>query len=239
MDDPIDRLIAAVEQSGLKQTHIARLAHLHRTKLNKILKRNQVPTVPEFIDISRAIKLDPALLFTEGDLVIELAALREAHAAAQRAMQVLARWLPEQAVPHAESLPALPKQSASRFRTPVGAAADPNAELVVELEEEQKEIPPRAWNRGARIVARAIGGSMDGGDDPIRDSALVYLKPTRNPATAKNKIALVRRDDGLFLKRFENEGPMIRLVSANGAPSIEIDARGENMQIYGYVVDHE
>lgn len=239
MDDPIDRLIAAVEQSGLKQTHIARLAHLHRTKLNKILKRNQVPTVPEFIDISRAIKLDPALLFTEGDLIVELTALREAHAAAQRATQVLARWLPEEAVPRAESPPALPKRSATRFRTPVGAAANPNAELVVELEEEQKEIPPGAWNLGARIVARAIGDSMDGGDDPIRDGALVYLKPTRNPATAKNKIALVRREDGLFLKRFESDGPMIRLVSANGAPPIEIDARGENMQIYGYVVDHE
>jgi SOS-response transcriptional repressor LexA len=80
---------------------------------------------------------------------------------------------------------------------------------------------------------------MDGGDHPIGDGVLVYLKPTRNPATAKNKIALVRRDDGLFLKRFERDGPTIRLVSANGAPVIVIDARGENMQIYGYVVDHE
>jgi hypothetical protein len=26
---------------------------------------------------------------------------------------------------------------------------------------------------------------------------------------------------------------------ANGAPAIEVDAHGENMQIYGYVVDHE
>ena len=239
MDDPIDRLIAAVEKSGLKQTHIARLAHLHRTKLNKILKRNQVPTVPEFIDISRAIKLDPALLFTEGDLVVKLAALREAHAAAQRATEVLAQWLPEQAGQDTETPRALPKEPASRFRAPVGAAADPNAELVVELEEEQKQIPARAWNQGARLIARAIGDSMDGGDDPIRDGALVYLKPTRNPATAKNRIALVRRDDGLFLKRFESDGPAVRLVSANGAPAIEIDARGENMQIYGYVVDHE
>jgi lambda repressor-like predicted transcriptional regulator len=239
MDDPIDRLIAAVAKSGLKQTHIARLAHLHRTKLNKILKRNQVPTVPEFIDISRAIKLDPALLFTEGDLVVELTALREAHKAAQRATQILARWLPEEAVPYADATRPVPKRPASRFRSTVGAAANPNAELVVELEEEQNEIPLRAWNRGARIVARAIGDSMDGGDDPIGDGALVYVKPARNPATAKNKIALVRRDDGLFLKRFETDGPAIRLISANGAPPIEIDARGENMQIYGYVVDHE
>jgi hypothetical protein len=232
-----------VEKSGLKQTHIARLAHLHRTKLNKILKRNQVPTVPEFIDISRAIKLDPALLFTEGDLVIELTALREAHAAAQRATTVLARWLPEEAMRHAETPRPEPRvepaRTASRFRRPVGAAADPNAQLLVELEERQEEIPTRAWNRGARIIARAVGDSMDGGDDPIHDGALVYLKPTRTLATAKNRIALVRRDDGLFLKRLEARGAKIRLVSANGAPPIELDARAENMQIYGYVVDHE
>lgn len=171
--------------------------------------------------------------------MVELTALREAHAAAQRATDVLARWLPERVVQQAETPRVQPKRSASRFRTPVGAAADPNAELVVELEDEQQEIPTRAWNQGARIIARAIGDSMDGGDDPIGDGALVYLKPTRNPATAKNRIALVRWDDGLFLKRFESDGPMICLVSANGAPAIEIDAHGENMQIYGYVVDHE
>jgi lambda repressor-like predicted transcriptional regulator len=244
MDDPIDRLIAAVKKSGLRQTHVARLAHLHRTKLNKILKRNQVPTVPEFIDISRAIQLDPALLFTEGDLVVKLDALRDAHAATQRATDILARWLPEATPQRVEPRPeplALPKHAVSaRFVNPVHAAANPNAELLVEFEEQQKEIPRRAWNRGARIIARAVGESMDGGDDPIHDGALVFLKPTRSTRTANRRIALVRRDDGLYLKRFETEsGHTIRLVSMNGEPAIVIDVRGENMQIYGYVVDHE
>jgi hypothetical protein len=76
---------------------------------------------------------------------------------------------------------ALPKRSVpSRFATPVHAAANPNAELLVELEEPRKQIPRRAWNQGARIIARAVGDSMHGGDDPIRDGALVYLKPTRS-----------------------------------------------------------
>jgi len=244
--DVIDRLIAAVAKSGMTQVAIARRAHLHRTKLNKIVKRNQVPTITEFIDISLAIGIDPARLVANGETLVHLADVRNAHEATQRAMEILAKWLPIETPtpapvppPVAAFSPQPKRTTPSRFRTPVHAAANPNAELLVEYEEKQKLIPRRAWNRGAHIIARAIGDSMDGGDDPIRDSALVYLKPTRSARTANHHIALVRRDDGLYLKLFEISGPAIRLASMNGAPDIEIDARGENMQIYGYVVDHE
>jgi SOS-response transcriptional repressor LexA len=113
----------------------------------------------------------------------------------------------------------------------VRAAANPNAELVVELESERKRIPRRAWSRG---------NSMDGGPDPMRDGELAYLKPTRSPRTARNRITLVRRDDALFLKRFEISGRIIHLVSANPASeTLVIDAfEAENLQIYGIVVDH-
>jgi SOS-response transcriptional repressor LexA len=237
--DAIDRLIEAVRSSGIKQIHIARLAGMRATKLNKIVKRVQVPTVPDFIDIARAIHLDPARLFTEGELVIQLEALRSAHAAAQRATEILAAWLPVAETAAPVILRAQPKRSdSSRSVAPVRAAANPNAELLVELEQERRQIPRRAWNRGAKMIARAVGDSMDGGDDPIRNGELVYLKPTRSAKTANGQIALVRRDDGLYLKTFERSGHTIRLVSANGDP-IVLDARAENMQIYGYVVDHE
>ena len=236
--DAIDRLIEAVKSSGIKQIHIARLAGMPATKLNKIVKRHQVPTVPEFIAIAGAIQLDPARLFTKGELVVELDSLRSAHAAAQRAAEILAGWLPvvEAAVPVIPM--GLPKRTeSSRSVAPVRAAANPNAELLVEVEQERQQITRRAWNRGARIIARAGGDSMDGGPDPIRDGVLVYLKPTRSPRTANGQVALVRRDDGLYLKKFEKSGHTIRLVSANGDP-IVLDARAENMQIYGFVVDH-
>jgi transcriptional regulator with XRE-family HTH domain len=237
--DPVDRMIEAVNSCGIKQNHIARLAGMSATKLNKIVNRKQVPTVPDLIDIAHAIDLDPARLFTEGELVIQLEALRSAHAAAQRPTEILAGWLPV-AEPAAPMTPrAQPKRSdPSRFVAPVPAAANPNAELLVELEQERRQIPRRAWNRGAKIIARAVGDSMDGGVDPIRNGELVYLKPTRSAKTADGQVALVRRDDGLYLKTFERSGHTIRLVSANGDP-IVLDARAENMQIYGYVVDHE
>ncbi|HEX8172163.1 MAG TPA: XRE family transcriptional regulator [Thermoanaerobaculia bacterium] len=237
--DAIDRLIAAVDATGLKQNHVARLARMDPTKLNKILKRHQVPTVPEFIDIARAIKMDPARLFTRGEMVVELDSLRSAHDAARRAAEILSGMLPPD-VPPAAAPVALPKRGrVARYVTPIGAAADPNAELLVQREEKRRKIPAEAWNLGARMIARAVGDSMDGGDDPIRDGALVYLKPTRSPVTAANRVALVRRDDGLYLKRFEQHGNEIQLVSMNGARPIVIDARGENMQIYGYVVAHD
>ncbi len=237
--DPIGRMIEAVKSSGIKQNHIARLAGMSATKLSKILNRQQIPTVPDLIAIARAIHLDPARLFTEGELVIQLEALRSAHAAAQRATEILAGWLPvaEPAAP--VNSRAQPKRSdSSRSVAPVRAAANPNAELLVEFEQERRQITRRAWNRGAKIIARAVGDSMDGGVDPIRNGELVYLKPTRSPKTANGRVALVRRDDGLYLKTFERSGHTIRLVSANGEP-IVLDARAENMQIYGYVVDHD
>ena len=238
--DAIDRLIVAVKNSGIKQNHIARLAGLPATKLNKIVNRRQMPTVPEFIDIARAIDLDPARLFTDGELVIELDGLRAAHAAAQRATEILAGWLPEPAMAGAAPLIAIPKRSGvPRSVAPVLAAANPNAELLVERERERREIPRTAWNRGARIIARAVGDSMDGGDDPIRDGELVYLKPTRSAGAAADRVTLVRRDDGLYLKKFEKSGHTVRLVSTGGQPPVVLDARAENLQIYGYVVDHE
>jgi len=132
----------------------------------------------------------------------------------------------------------LRKPAISHTAAPVSAAANPNAELLVEMEEERRLIPRRAWNRGARMIARVVGDSMDGGNDPIADGELAYLKPTRSARTAENQVVLVRRDDGLYLKRFERSGHTIRLVSASQGPTIVLDARTENLQIYGYVVDH-
>lgn len=239
--DVIERLIGAVKRSGLKQYHVARLAGLPPTKLNKILRRKQVPTVPEFIAIARAIDHDPARLFTDAELVVEVEAVRLAHDAARSAAEILASLLPDagEPAPKPGAVLTFPKRGEpSRSAVPVRAAADPNAELLVEWEETRVKIPRRAWNRGARIIARAVGDSMDGGADPIRDGELVYLKPTRSPRTANGHTALIRRDDGLYLKKFEISGATIRLVSMNGAPALRMSARGENLQIYGYVVDH-
>ena len=234
--DAIERLIAAVQASGLKRLRVATDAGMPATKLSKILNRKQIPTVLEFIAIARAIGADPALLLTDGDIVVEVDQVRTAHAAVLRAQEILSNWLPPAA---AAPVVSLVKPSRDRSVSPVPAAADPNAELIAELETERVLIPRTAWNRGARIIAKVVGDSMDGGLDPLRNGELAYLKPTRSPRTANGRTVLLRRDDALFLKRFEISGHTIRLTSTNERyETIELDARAENVQIFGYLVDH-
>jgi transcriptional regulator with XRE-family HTH domain len=237
--DVIDRLIAALKRSGLKRLHIATAAGMSAAKLSKILNRKQVLTVPEFIAIARAIGLDPALLLTDGELVVNVDVLREVLLALDRAKDLLLPHVLPNQPPIADLMRAVPKLALRRDVVPVRAAANPNAELLVELETRRKFIPRGAWSRGAKIIARVTGDSMDGGPDPLRDGELAYLKKTRSARTANGHIVLIRRDDSLYLKRFEQSGHTIRLVSANERyPAIELDARSENLQIFGYVVAH-
>lgn len=237
--DAMQRLVAAVEQSGLKRARIAEDAGMSPTKLSKILNGIQAPLLEDFLAIAHAIRCEPARLLTDGELVIELSTLQDAHRLSQRLGEILSGWLPPEGSVPSVPLLAQRKVPASRWIAPVPAAADPNAELVAELESERKLIPRRAWNRGARMIARVKGDSMDGGDDPLRDGKLAYLIRTRSPQRANGHIALIRRDDGLYLKTLVISGHTARLISANEAcPPIELDLRGENLQVYGYVVDH-
>src|SRR5258708_40218172 len=91
----IDRLAHAVTTSGLKQNHVAAEAGISPTKLSKILKGKQAVSVADFMAIARAIKVDPARLVSDGDLVIDLETLRLAVAASKRVHEILEQWLPE------------------------------------------------------------------------------------------------------------------------------------------------
>jgi phage repressor protein C with HTH and peptisase S24 domain len=234
--DIIGRLIDAVDATGLKRVRIAADAGMPASKLTKILKRKQAPTVLEYVAIAQAIHLDPSRLFSDKELVVELETLRSAYEQLKTATDTIERMLP---AADPSRITPIPKPRRAHTALLVPAAANPNAEFVVELETVRKHIPRDAWNRGARIIARVVGDSMDGGPDPIRDGELAYLKPTRSPRTANGKVTLVQRNDGLYLKVFELSGHTIRLVSTNGLDPIVLDARHEdNMRIRGYVVAH-
>jgi SOS-response transcriptional repressor LexA len=235
--DAMDRLIAAIDKSGLKHIRIAEAAGMRPGKFSKIYKRRQVPTILEYIAIARAIRVDPALLFTQGELAVSLQKVNEALTGVEQAATILRSWVPQS--PENSAVVPLTKPTPRREGPVVEAAANSNAELLVEYEPERKRIPRDAWNRKAKMIARVRGDSMDGGDDPIRDGELAYLKPTRSPRTANGHVALVRRGDALYLKLFEISGHTIRLVSANREHAdVVIDARAENVQVFGYVVAH-
>src|SRR5881394_3635981 len=115
--DAMQRLVTAVEQSGLKRTRIAEDAGMSPTKLSKILNGIQVPTMPDFLAIARAIRCEPSRLFTDGELVIELVLLEEANRLTQRLGEILGRWLPAGSSPAAAALP-LSKVPATRWIAP-------------------------------------------------------------------------------------------------------------------------
>jgi len=213
--DPVERLIEAVVSSGYKRVRIATDAGMSATKLSKIVNRKQVPTVAELIAIAQAIKLDPSRLFTDKDVFVQLDDLVAIQSASNVIASAIESMLPVRE-PASFASGAATKPAQSRQAVPVRAAANPNAEMVVEFEALRKRIPRDAWVKGARIIVRVVGDSMDGGPDPIRDGELAYLKRLAARARLPRK-----------------------LVSTNpSAETIEIDAATENVQIYGYVVDH-
>jgi phage repressor protein C with HTH and peptisase S24 domain len=239
--DPVDRLIAAIDASGIKHVRIASDADIPTSKFSKIYRRKQIPNAREYFQILRAIGRDAARVVTEGELLVETERLRAAYEASVDLREVSTRLaaILEEMLPRTSPVHPLPKPNVPHTAVAVPAAANPNADLLVAVETERQQIPRRAWLRGARIIARVKGDSMDGGDDPIRDGDLAYLKPTRSPRTARGHVVLVRRENALYLKKLETSGHTIRLVSANpDEATMVLDARAEDLQIYGIVVDH-
>lgn len=238
MDEVIERLNVVMRANKSKHWHIAKLAGMSATKLSKILNRKQVLSLSDFLAIARALELEPSRFLSESAMVVDAKKIEAAHRLSRELSGILGELVP---IEVARPVVSQPKAVPSRTTTPVRAAANPNAELLVELEEKRSKIPLRAWNRGARIIARVVGDSMEGGVDPLRDGELAYLKPTRSKRTANGHVTLIRCDDGLYLKTLQIIGSRALLISANDAyDTRELDLRTErNIEIYGFVVDHQ
>jgi lambda repressor-like predicted transcriptional regulator len=73
--DLIGRLIADVDASGVERAQIAADAGMSLSQLNGVLDREQVPTVPEYVAIRKAIGGEPEI---SGEVVADLERLRVA-----------------------------------------------------------------------------------------------------------------------------------------------------------------
>jgi SOS-response transcriptional repressor LexA len=234
MMEAIDRLRAAVKASGVKQTYVASQAGMASSKLNKILNGHQVPTMPDFIAIARAIRRDPAVFFSDGELAVELEHLRAIRAAAQTIEAYLGNYLPEATAAKLPRSTVVTQRKPSEREQPL-ATAGANVELFPEVEKKRVTIPRELWNRGARRIARAIGNSMSGVDG-LEDGELVYLKPTRDSRKANRHIVVCTVGDAVYLKRLEISGRTVRLLSINPAyDAIDVD-RPEDLRVIGIVV---
>lgn len=237
--EAIERLRAAVKASGMKQTYIASQAGMTSSKLNKILNGRQVPTVPDFIAIAHAIKRDPAVFFSDGELVVELEHLRTVRASAQTIDAILGAYLPDTTASTLQrsTIVAQPKRAPSRRAQPLRAAASSNVELFPEVEKKRVTIPRDAWNRGAHRTARAIGDSMSG-PDGIEDGELVYLRTTRDSRKANGHIIVCSVGEAVYLKKLEIIGRSVRLLSINSEHDPIRVERPEDLRVIGIMVGH-
>lgn len=235
MMDVIGRLRDAVKESGFQRKKVAERAGMKAAKLTKILSGRQAVTVGDFISIARAIDRDPSHLISDKDLVVELGELQSAHRAAQETERILAALLPKTVPFRTPGAPLFPKPRPSQTARPIRAAASSNVELLPESEAKKVRIPRDASARGAKLVARVIGDSMEG-PDGFRDGELVFLKPARSRRTATGKIVVCRLDDAIYLKQLTGTGRAATLVSINPAHDpIEVED-ANRIQVYGIVV---
>jgi repressor LexA len=233
--DVIERLREAVRESGFLQKKVAQRAGMKPAKLTKILNGRQAVTVGDFIAIAHAVDRDPSHLISDKDVVVDLGQLQSAHRAAQETERSLASLLPKIATFRRAGAPLLPKPKPAQAARPIRAAASSNVELLPETEAKKVRIPRDASARGARLVARAIGDSMEGRGG-IRDGELVFLKPTRSRRAATGQIVVCRLDDAIYLKQLTGTGRAATLVSINPAHDpIDVDD-ANRIQIYGIVV---
>jgi SOS-response transcriptional repressor LexA/DNA-binding phage protein len=235
--EAIERLRAAVKASGMKQAHVAAEAGMKASKLSKILRGKQVPTIIDFIAIARAIKHDPATFFSDGELVVAIEHLRTIRAAAESIGSIAGSYVPDAGAALQQSgIVSQPKRTRRRRAQPLRVAANSNVELFPEVEKKRVTIPREFWNRGARRTARAIGDSMSG-DGGIEDGELVYLLPTRDSRKAKGQIIVCTIGDAAYLKKLEIIGRRVRLLSINSSSygPIEVD-RSEDLRVIGIVI---
>jgi len=233
--DVIERLREAVKESGFQRKKVAERAGMKPAKLTKVLGGRQAVTVGDFIAIARAIDRDPSHLISDKDVVVELGELQSAHRAAQETERILATLLPKTGAFRTPGAALLPKPKPPQTARPIRAAASSNVELLPEFEAKKVRIPRDASARGAKLVARAIGDSMQG-PGGFRDGELVFLKPTRSRRTATGKIVVCRLDDAIYLKQLTGTGRGATLVSINRAHDpIEVND-ANRIQIYGVVV---
>jgi hypothetical protein len=170
-----------------------------------------VRAVEEESGIARAIHQDPARFFTDGELVVEIASLSAIHEITREVASASNRLATLVAT-------MICRRPSKRIRPWCASRATaPHSPCAP-----RRIRRPFRVRRGTATRASSRGSS------------------TRSHRNVVNHIALVRRDDGLYLKIFEMSGHTIRLVSANPSASPQVmalDARTENIEVYGFVVD--
>jgi SOS-response transcriptional repressor LexA len=217
--DVIDRLNAAVKASGKARKTIAHDAGMSASKLTRLLRRQIHARIDDVEAILGALQLTMQSLYA-GEANVDV----DVRLALKTLTEYVDRHEPR----------ATPKRAPSRVVRPFPVAATPNVVLFDARTNSRTRIPDDLWERGARHAARVTGDSMI--DAGIDDGDVVYFKPSTTKRPPRNAMVIIRVNDGVYLKRYEEARGERRLVSENEAYRPIVLGPEDDVELYGVVV---
>jgi transcriptional regulator with XRE-family HTH domain len=243
--DEVDRLIEAIQRSGVKRSWLADEVGISKSTLSRIESgARETLDVRLFHRLAHAIGQQSSTLLGEPEspfLTWDLEAIREA------VLLLYDKFVRPESVrakPNAQfmsgtvsrrrgvAVPANPKRLAKRYR----AAATPDRETFHDdAETPKREIPAHYAGLGAKYVFKAEGDSMIGVGITNRD--ILFVRPENNPDAANGKVVVCRVEGSEYVKILRINRGRIHLESANERyePRI-INEEADNFQLIGVVV---
>jgi hypothetical protein len=216
--DVIDRLNAAVKASRTPRKKIAHDAGMSASKLSRLLRRQIHARVDDVEAILGALRLTMESLYG-GAAEVDV----------RQALRTLTDY-----VERHEPRVVKPKRAASRVVRPFPVAATPNVVLFDGRSKGRIRIPDDVWERGARHAARVVGDSMI--DVGIDDGDVVYFRPSSTKRPPRDAIVIIRVNDGVYLKRYEEAGGEKRLLSENESYRPIVLQPDDEIELYGLMV---
>jgi len=229
--DVIERLHAAVKASGLSKKEVANRANMTTYQLSRLLNgRLKRPSLHAIEAVLRAIgkRMEDLYAGTASNDI-------------RHALRVVTEFVdthetrpPSTPEAAADVRPIRPKKRKSRTVTAYDAAANPNAILMDLRETRRKRIPDDLWNRGARRGVRVVGDSMT--DAGIHDGDVVFFAPEVDRRRARGKIVVIRVNNAVFLKYYQERDRQKMLLSAKPGLAPMILTGGDDVQLHGIVI---
>ena len=203
-----ERLRAAVQRSGRKQSAIARDAGVAPETLSRILTSAlQRPSFETIVRIAGAVNEKVGWLLEESGFALS--------SDEQKQLRKVASFLDDM-------LTGTATQRRERL--------EPNA-----IPAGAVEIPHAFKVRGARLAYEATGDSMIGAG--IADRDLLFIKPTRSTREAAGRIVVCRVETAEYVKLLDVRAGTLRLLSRNERyPPIEVIEAPNRFELIGIVV---
>jgi len=216
--DVIDRLNAAVKASPKPQKTIAHDAGMSASKLTRLLRRQTHARLEDIEAVLRALDLTMPLLYAN-DMEVDV----------RVALRALTDYVDKHEPPAVK-----PKRPSTRVVRPFEVAATPNVVLFDPRKKGRIRVPDDLWELGARHAARVVGDSMI--DAGIAHGDIVYFRRSTTKRPPRGAIVIIRVNDGVYLKRYDEAGGEKRLLSDNEAYQKIVLQPADDVELYGIVV---